>query len=322
MKIANPFERFGIESVKYDENENYASFEIYPLERGFGLTIGNALRRVLLSALPGASIFAIEVEGAAHEFSSLPGVQEDVTSIVLNLKDVIFKIDEEEDGNKKLTVSKEGAGVVTAGDIVCPTGVEIVNKDAVIANLAEGGKLNMTLHARRGRGFLTSEQNKVFHPGLPVGVIATDSNYSPVIKVNYSVDNSRVGNDSRYDKLTIEVWTNGSVTPQEAVATAATILTYHFAKFEKVTEIKLDSDLEKAEEVEEEAKVEDVDIAELTLSQRSFNCLKRAGINTVKDLIGKSEDDMMKVRNLGRKSLEEVINKLATLGFTLAKDEA
>ncbi len=321
MKIANPFERFGIKVANYDDNENYGVFTISPLERGFGLTIGNALRRVLLSALPGASIFAVEVEGAAHEFSSLDGVQEDVTAIILNLKDVIFQIDEFEDGIKKLTINKVGPCVVTAGDIVCPSGSSIVNKDAVIAHLSEGGKLNMVLHARNGRGFVTGEQNKLLHPNLPVGVIATDSNYSPVIKVNYNVENARVGNDSKFDKLTIEVWTNGSMTPQKAVSYAANILVYHLEKFTKLEEITVDiNNIEKEEEAPVEEKVENVSIEELSLSQRSFNCLKRADIHTLLELSEKTESEMIKMKNLGKKSLKEIKEVLAQNGLSFKEE--
>lgn len=316
MKIANPFERFGITSADYDGNENYGKFVIEPLERGFGLTVGNALRRVLLSALPGASVYAVEIEGAAHEFSSLDGVQEDVTSIILNLKDVVYDIDEEETGNKKLTLNAVGPCEVKAGDIVCPTGVRIVNPDVVIAHLASGGKLNMILHARNGRGFVTGEQNKVLHQGLPVGTIATDSNYSPVIKVNYNVENTRVGHDSRFDKLTLEVWTNGSTTPQEAIAHSAQILTYHFNKFLDLASITRDINLEKDEEQEEEEKFVDISIEELDLSVRSYNCLKRANISTVLELCEKTEDEMMKVKNLGKKSLKEIKEKLAEQGLS------
>ena len=243
MKIANPFERFDISSADYDGTENYGRFVIEPLERGFGLTLGNALRRVLLSSLPGASIYAVEVEGARHEFTALPGVEEDVTTIILNLKDLVLAINPEDDGNKKLEISVEGPKVVTGADIVCPTGVEVINKDVIIANVCEGGKLNMVLHARNGRGYVTGEQNKFLHTVLPVGAISTDSNYSPVRKANYTVENTRVGHDSRFDKLTLEVWTNGSTTPQEAIAHSAQILTYHFNKFLDLASITRDINL-------------------------------------------------------------------------------
>lgn len=321
MKIANPFERFGITSADYDGNENYGRFVIEPLERGFGLTLGNALRRVLLSALPGASVYAVEVEGAAHEFSALEGVQEDVTSIILNLKDVILSIDQEMEGNYKLTINVTGPCEVKAGDIVCPTGIRVINPDAVIAHVSEGGKLNMVLHARNGRGYVTGEQNKVLHPNLPVGVISTDSNYSPVLKVNYTVDNTRVGHDSRFDKLTLEVWTNGSCTPQEAVAFSAKILVDHFNKFMDLAEITRDINLEKDEAVEEEAQFENISIEELDLSVRSYNCLKRDGIATVLELCDRTEEAMMKVKNLGKKSLKEIKDKLAERGLSFKEFE-
>ena len=321
MKIANPFERFGITSADYDGNENYGRFVIEPLERGFGLTLGNALRRVLLSALPGASVYAVEVEGAAHEFSALEGVQEDVTSIILNLKDVILAIDPEMEGNYKLTLSVNGPAEVKAGDIICPTGIQVINPNAVIAHVSEGGKLNMVLHARNGRGYVTGEQNKVLHPNLPVGVISTDSNYSPVLKVNYTVDNTRVGHDSRFDKLTLEVWTNGSCTPQEAVAFSAKILVDHFNKFLDLADITRDINLEKDEEKEEEAQFENISIEELDLSVRSYNCLKRDGIATVLELCDRTEEAMMKVKNLGKKSLKEIKDKLAERGLSFKEFE-
>ena len=321
MKIANPFERFGITSADYDGNENYGRFVIEPLERGFGLTIGNALRRVLLSALPGASIYAVEVEGAAHEFAALKGVQEDVTSIILNLKDVILDIDQDVESNQKLTINVVGPREVTAGDIVCPTGVKVINPQAVIAHVSEGGKLSMILHARNGRGYVTGEQNKLLHPNLPVGVISTDSNYSPVLKVNYTVENTRVGHDSKFDKLILEVWTNGSTTPQEAVAFSAKILVAHFNKFMDLADITRDINLEKDEAVEEEAQFENISIEELDLSVRSYNCLKRDGITTVLELCDRTEEAMMKVKNLGKKSLKEIKDKLAERGLSFKEFE-
>ena len=316
MKIANPFERFGVTQADYDGNENYGRFVIEPLERGFGLTLGNALRRVLLSALPGASVYAIEVEGARHEFSALDGVEEDVTSIILNLKDLVLNIDEEDDSNKRLEVNVEGPKVVTGADVICPTGVSVVNPDVVLANVSEGGSLKMVLHARNGRGYVTGEQNKVLHPSLPVGVIATDSNYSPIKKVNYVVDQTRVGHNSQFDKLTLEVWTNGSITPQEAVAMSSKLLIDHFSKFLDLAEITNDINIEKDEETVEENKYENISIDELDLSVRSYNCLKRANITTVLDLTGKTEDEMIKVKNLGKKSLKEIKEKIAALGLS------
>ena len=316
MKIANPFERFGITQADYDGNENYGRFIIEPLERGFGLTLGNALRRVLLSALPGASVYAIEVEGAQHEFSALNGVEEDVTNIILNLKDLVLKIDDEENANKRLEINVEGPKTVTGEDIVCPTGVTVVNKDVVLAHVAEGGSLHMVLHARNGRGYVTGEQNKILHPSFPVGVIATDSNYSPVRKTNYAVDNTRVGHDSKFDKLTLEVWTNGSILPQEAVVWAAELLIKHLEKFLDLANITTDINIEKEVEKVEENKYENVTIDDLDLSVRSYNCLKRAQISSVLELTEKSEEDMMKVKNLGKKSLKEIKEKLASIGLS------
>ena len=316
MKLANPFERFGVTQADYDGNENYGRFVIEPLERGFGLTLGNALRRVLLSALPGASVYAIEVEGAQHEFSALEGVEEDVTTIILNLKDLVLKIDENEEGNKRLEINVEGPKTVTGADIECPTGVEVVNKEVVLAHVTEGGSLKVVLHARNGRGYVTGEQNKVLHPNFPVGVIATDSNYSPVRKANYIVDNTRVGHDSKFDKLTLEVWTNGSILPQEAVVWASKLLIEHLNKFMNLAEITQDINIEKEETRDEENKFENITIEDLDLSVRSYNCLKRANISTVLELTEKSEEDMMKVKNLGKKSLKEIKEKLAALGLS------
>ena len=321
MKIANPFERFDISSADYDGTENYGRFVIEPLERGFGLTLGNALRRVLLSSLPGASIYAVEVEGARHEFTALPGVEEDVTTIILNLKDLVLAINPEDDGNKKLEISVEGPKVVTGADIVCPTGVEVINKDVIIANVCEGGKLNMVLHARNGRGYVTGEQNKFLHTVLPVGAISTDSNYSPVRKANYTVENTRVGHDSRFDKLVLEVWTDGSITPQAAVALSAKILVDHFNKFADLETITRDINIEKEEVQVEENKFETITIEELDLSVRSYNCLKRAGIATVLELTDRTEEDMMKVKNLGKKSLKEIKEKLAGIGLSFKEFE-
>ena len=317
MKIANPFERFEISQADYDGTENYGRFVIEPLERGFGLTLGNALRRVLLSSLPGASIYAVEVEGARHEFTALEGVEEDVTSIILNLKDLILRIDEGDDSNKKLEINVQGPAVVTAGMIKTEgTGVEVINPDLVIAHLTDRGSLRMVLHARNGRGYVTGEQNKLLHPNLQLGTIATDSNYSPVRKANYTVDATRVGHDSHFDKLTIEVWTDGSITPQVALAESANLLIKHFEKFLDVAEITRDINIEKDIAPVEENKYENFAIEELDLSVRSYNCLKRAGIQTVLELTEKTEEDMMKVKNLGKKSLKEIKEKLAAYGLS------
>ena len=317
MKIANPFERFEITQADYDGKENYGRFVIEPLERGFGLTLGNALRRVLLSSLPGASVYAVQVEGARHEFTALEGVEEDVTAIILNLKDLILRIPEDDDSNKKLELSVEGPATVTAGMIRTEgSGVEVVNPDLVIAHLTDRGSLHMILHVRNGRGYVTGEQNKVLHPNLPLGTIATDSNYSPVRKANYTVDNTRVGHDSHFDKLTVEVWTDGSITPQVALAESANLLIKHFEKFLDVAEITRDINIEKDVAPVEENKYENFAIEELDLSVRSYNCLKRAGIQTVLELTEKTEEDMMKVKNLGKKSLKEIKEKLAGYGLS------
>ncbi len=321
MNIANPFERFSITEADYDGNENYGRFVIEPLERGFGLTLGNALRRVLLSSLPGASTYAVEVEGARHEFTSLEGVEEDVTQIILNLKDLVLRIDPEDESNKRLEIDVQGPAVVKASDIVCPTGVEVVNPDLVLANLTEKGHLKMVLHVRNGRGYFTGEQNKALHNSLPVGVICTDSNYSPVRKVNYTVENTRVRYDSRFDKLTLEVWTNGSITPQEAVALSATLLIHHFEKFVDLANITRDINIEKDVETVEENKYENIAIEELDLSVRSYNCLKRAGIGSVLELTETTEEEMMKVKNLGKKSLKEIKEKLASIGLSFKSFE-
>ena len=316
MKIANPFERFGISQADYDGTENYGRFVIEPLERGFGQTLGNSLRRVLLSSLPGASVYAVEVEGARHEFTALDGIEEDVTSIILNLKDLVLKIPEGDDANKRLEINVQGPAVVTAKDIVLPAGVEVINPELEIAHIAEGGSLKMVLHARNGRGYVTGEQNKVIHSGLSLGTISTDSNYSPVRKANYTVENTRVGHDSRFDKLTIEVWTNGSITPQEALAMSAELLILHLNKFLDVADITRDINIEKEEETVEENKYENFTIEELDLSVRSYNCLKRAGIATILELTDKTEEDMMKVKNLGKKSLKEIKEKLVAYGLS------
>ena len=316
MKIANPFERFGISQADYDGTENYGRFVIEPLERGFGQTLGNSLRRVLLSSLPGASVYAVEVEGARHEFTALDGVEEDVTSIILNLKDLVLKIPEGDDSNKRLEISVQGPATVLAKDIILPAGVEVINPELEIAHIAEGGSLKMVLHARNGRGYVTGEQNKIIHSGLSLGTISTDSNYSPVRKANYTVESTRVGHDSRFDKLTIEVWTNGSITPQEALAMSAELLILHLNKFLDVADITRDINIEKEEETVEENKYENFTIEELDLSVRSYNCLKRAGIATILELTDKTEEDMMKVKNLGKKSLKEIKEKLVAYGLS------
>ena len=307
------FEKPSFKVATYDVTNNYGHFVIEPLERGFGTTLGNALRRVLLSSLPGASVYAIEVEGARHEFSSLEGVEEDVTSIVLSLKDLVLKANEDIEQSYKLTVMVDTAKEVTAADIICPTGVEIVNKDLVLAHVQEGGKLCMTIYVKTGRGYVTSEGNK--NANFPIGVIPTDSNYSPITKCSYNVEQTRVGHDNNYDKLDMEIYTNGAMMPQDAIALAAKILVSHFELFIGLSEIAQSQEI-LAQTVEEpKNKYQDMTIEELDLSVRSFNCLKRANIATVMELTQKTEEDMMKVRNLGKKSLKEVKEKLIGIGL-------
>ncbi len=319
-KLVNPFEKMAFKVAKIDESDHYGRFVFEPLERGFATTIGNALRRVLLSALPGASIFAIEIEGAKHEFSSLPGIVEDVTEIILNLKKLVIDIaDINDSSQRKLTleVSSKNGGTVTAGDIKCPADVTIINPELEICHLAAEGSINMTMYARNYRGYVTSDNN-IAGPNDPkhIGLIATDSNYSPIEKVNWTSEQTRVGNSSKFEKLVLEVWTNGSIEPENAVALAAQILITHLEHFARLSDIAQDMNMYKEETPVEENKFEDTPVEDLDLSVRSFNCLKRAGITTVGELIQKTEDEMMKVRNLGKKSLKEVKDKLEERGLS------
>lgn len=316
IQLPNPFQAFDIKVEANDEANHYARFVIEPLERGFGLTIGNALRRVLLSALPGASVFAIEIEGVRHEFSSITGVEEDVTAIILNLKDLVLKIDDADPtAVKKIEVDFQGEGTLTAGDLVLPALVSVVNPELEIAHLNSEGHIKMTIYASQGRGYVTNKANKADRGITTIGVIPTDSNYSPVTKVAYTVEPTRVEHDSKFDKLVLEVTTNGSINPDEAVAMAAQLLLGHLNKFVLLNEIVKNYKLVKEEVVLEENKFQDMMIEELDLSVRSNNCLKRAGISTVMELTQKSEGEMMKVRNLGKKSLKEVKEKLASIGL-------
>ena len=320
-KLAKPFEKAIFKVATVDATGEFGRFVIEPLERGYGLTLGNSLRRVLLSSLPGASVFAVEIEGARHEFSALKGVEEDVTAIILNLKDLVLRIDDEDNEPKLLEIDVEGPKVVTAQDIRTPGLVEVINPDLVIAHVTEGGHLKMTLHARNGRGYVTSEANKpdrktAKEHGTEVGLIATDSNYSPVTRARYFVEPTRVGHDSKFDKLTLEVWTNGSMKPQTAAALAAGMLVENFRPF-----VELEQAVEEINMIKEEVQVvenvfENMPIEELDLSVRSNNCLKRAAIATVAELTQKTEEEMMKVRNLGKKSLKEVKDKLLELGLS------
>jgi DNA-directed RNA polymerase subunit alpha len=308
-----------IEALDLAEDGTYGKFVVEPLERGYGTTLGNSLRRVLLSSLPGVAVTSIKIDGVLHEFSTVEGVKEDVTEIVLNIKGLVVKINGE--GPKVVYIEAEGPGEVTAGSIKCDSEVEILQPDMHIATLGEGAKLFMEITLDKGRGYVPAERNKQLMAPV-IGVIPVDSIYTPVIKVNYTVENTRVGQITDYDKLTLELWTNGTISAQEAVSLAAKVLTEHLNLFVDLSGEAYTGDsimVEKDDKGKEKAL--EMTIEELDLSVRSFNCLKRAGINTVEDLINKSEEDMMKVRNLGRKSLEEVINKLASLGFSLYEEE-
>ena len=315
--IEMTIEKPQIECIENAGDVTYGKYVVEPLERGYGTTLGNALRRILLSSLPGTAATSIKIAGIQHEFSTIPGVKEDVTDIVLNVKGIIAKI--HSDGAKTVYIEAVGPCEVTAGDIKSDGEVEVLNPDLHIATLGEGATLNMEITMNHGRGYVSADRNKT--PQTVIGVIPVDSIYTPVHKVNYTVENTRVGNMTDFDKLTLEVWTDGTITARDAVSLAAKILCDHFALFTDLSETvgSCSTVVEKTETQRD--KVLELTIEELDLSVRSFNCLKRANINTVADLISKTEDDMMKVRNLGRKSLEEVINKLAMMGLSLADDD-
>ena len=311
------FEKPNIKCLEIDDEKKYAKFVCEPLERGYGITIGNSLRRILLSSLPGCAIKSVKIDGAQHEFTTIPNVVEDVPEIILNLKMVRIKMDKNEE--KTLRINFEGEGEVKAGDIITDGTVEVLNPDLHIATVSKGGKLNMEMVADMGRGYNTAEKNKT--PNQPIGVIAIDSIYSPVKKVNYSVENTRVCQMVDYDKLTIELWTDGSLEPYEALSLAAKVLTEHLKLFVDLSETAKNTQIMIEKEENKKEKILEMPIEELELSVRSFNCLKRSGISTVEDLANKTEADMMKVKNLGKKSLEEVIAKLHELGLDLAKEE-
>ena len=307
-----------IETAEFAADGTYGKIVVEPLERGYGVTLGNSLRRILLSSLPGYAITSVKIDGVLHEFSTIPGVKEDVTEIILNLKNVILKIHGE--GPKTVYIDASGEGDVVAGDIKCDSEVEIINTDCHICTLDKDAHINMELTVNKGRGYVSAEQNKKLMQPV-IGVIAIDSIYTPILKANYTIDDLRVGQDIGFDKLTLEVWTNGTISATEAVSLGAKFLNEHLALFGDLsgeayeTEIMVD----KGDDAKE--KVLEMTIEELDLSVRSFNCLKRAGINTVEDLTNKTEDDMMKVRNLGKKSLDEVINKLHSFGLELRSED-
>ena len=311
------FEKPNIECLEIDETNNYAKFVCEPLERGYGVTIGNSLRRILLSSLPGCAITSVKIEGVLHEFSTIPNVVEDVPEVIVNLKNVRLKFDGNEE--KTLRINFKGEGEVTAADIESDGTVEILNPDLHIATVAEGGNLVMELTADRGRGYNSSEQNK--KPNQDISVLPIDSIYTPVKKVNYHVENTRVGQMVDYDKLTIEVWTDGSLKAHEALSLAAKVMTGHLELFIDLSETTKNTQVMVEKEESKKEKVLEMSIEELELSVRSYNCLKRANISTVEDLISKSESEMMKVRNLGKKSFDEVTAKLHSLGLDFAKED-
>ena len=313
----------GIEKPKIETAEvypdgTYGRFVVDPLQRGYGTTLGNSLRRVLLSSLPGYAITSVKIDGILHEFSTIPGVKEDVTEIVLNLKSVILKI--HGDGPKTMYVDMKGEGELTAGCFKYDSEVEILNPNLHIASLDSDANVVMEITCDKGRGYVSAEKNKQeMQPAI--GVIAVDSIFSPVLKVNYTVENTRVGQITDYDKLTLEVWTDGTISAKEAVSLGAKILNEHLSLFGDLSDEAFETEIMVEKSKNGKEKVLEMTIEELDLSVRSFNCLKRAGINTVEDLIGKSEEDMMKVRNLGRKSLDEVVSKMASLGYDLRRDD-
>ena len=316
------FERPNIEVVEISEDKKYGRFVVEPLERGYGITLGNSLRRIMLSSLPGVAVSQIKIEGVLHEFSSIPGVKEDVTEIVMNVKSLAIKNNSDANEVKTAYIEYEGEGVVRASDIQVDQDIEILNPDLVIATLSgKDTKLYMELTITRGRGYVGADKNKT--EDLPIGVIAIDSIYTPVERVNVTVENTRVGQITDYDKLTLDVFTNGTLVPDEAVSLAAKVLSEHLSLFIDLSENAKTAEVMVEKEDDEKEKVLEMSIDELELSVRSYNCLKRAGINTVEELTNKTSEDMMKVRNLGRKSLEEVLAKLKELGLQLnPSDEA
>ena len=312
-------ERPKIDTASLSADGRYGKFVVEPLERGFGTTLGNSLRRVLLSSLPGVAVTSIKIDGVVHEFSTIEGVKEDVTEIVLNVKGITAKL--YSDTPKTVRIEASGEGEVTAGSIQQDAEIEVLNPDWHIATLADGAKLIMELVFDKGRGYVPAERNKQAAEQASLNALPVDSIYTPVLKVNYTVENTRVGQITDYDKLTLEVWTDGTISAKEAVSLAARIMTEHLNLFVTLSQEAMDAEIMVEKDDKGKEKALEMTIEELDLSVRSFNCLKRAGINTVEDLINKSEDEMMKVRNLGRKSLEEVVAKLDSLGFKLRKDD-
>ncbi len=313
------FEKPIYKITEYVEDKNYGKFELEPLERGFGTTLGNALRRIMLSSMPGSAIVAVKIDGVMHEFQTMSGIVEDVTTIVLNLKNIVVKNNSEEDQVLKLYCDKEG--VVTAGDIETNSDVEIINKDQVIATIAKGGKLDMEFIVANGRGYVPSTENKKYIEDQKIGFIPIDALYSPIERVSYEIENARVGQDASYDKLIMEVFTNGSLKPEEAMALAAKIMIEHLNIVTNLSEIADVTGIMNAKQEDSKLKKLETSIDDLDFSVRAYNCLKRAGVNTLGDLTSKSEVEMMKIRNLGKKSLKEVIDKIKDMGLRFREDD-
>ena len=315
------FNKPKIEIAEISEDKRYGRFVVEPLERGYGTTLGNSLRRIMLSSLPGSAVSQVKIDGVLHEFSSIPGVKEDVTEIIMNIKSLAIRNTSDSDEAKTAYIDFEGEGVVTAADIQCDPDIEILNPDVVIAHLNGGAdsKLYMELTITKGRGYVSADKNK--DDDLPIGIIAVDSIYTPVERVNLTVENSRVGQVIDFDKLTLDVYTNGTLAPDEAVSLAAKVLSEHLSLFIDLSENAKSTEIMVETETDDKEKVLEMSIDELELSVRSYNCLKRAGINTVEELCNRTPEDMMKVRNLGRKSLEEVLAKLKELGLELNQNE-
>ena len=314
------FERPNIEVVEISEDKKYGKFVVEPLERGYGITLGNSLRRIMLSSLPGAAVTHVKIEGVQHEFSSIPGVKEDVTEIIMNIKSLAIKNHSDSNEVKTAIIDFSGEGVVKAGDIQVDSDIEIMNPDVTIATLCgKDAKLFIELSINKGRGYISADKNK--HDDLPIGVLAIDSIYTPVERVNMTVENTRVGQVTDYDKLTLDVYTDGTLVPDEAVSLAAKVLSEHLSLFIDLSESAKIAEVMVEKEDGESEKILEMSIDELELSVRSYNCLKRAGINTVQELINKTPEDMMKVRNLGRKSLEEVQAKIKELGLEFSNSE-
>ena len=314
------FEKPDYNVTEYVESNHYGKFELEPLERGFGTTIGNALRRAMLSSLPGDAITSVKIDGVDHEFQKMDGVIEDVTAIILNLKSVVLK-NHSDDENKIIRLSKNVAGEVYAGDIEKDADIEILNPELVICTLAEGGSINMEMTIGSGRGYVRSEENKKILGDKKLGLIAIDSIYSPIERINYEVEPARVGQNNNFDKLTLEVWTNGSISPEEALALGAKILVEHFEVITKISDIEDVTGLMSSKKEDPSKKMLETSIDDLDLSVRAYICLKRAGILTIRDLVEKSENEMMKIRNLGKKSLKEVIDKIKDMGLKFRNED-